>query len=168
VVKPPLPVREGGQFHLSCSVTGAVDPKFIWYKDNKFFINHTLARSNRFMKPDVQVLDSATVGILFVQEAGERDNGRFYCRVRITAEAYGITEPNFMFQQVEDRGLSRLPRRVDKMVDNLAEAATKTPFRSIVTASLDVFVATRPRIEVFPRSLTVLRNQVSTSNLFTV
>ena len=62
-------------------MTGAVDPKFIWYKDGKYLINTTMA--NRFMKPVVSVADSATVGVLTVREAGEWDNGRFYCRVGI-------------------------------------------------------------------------------------
>lgn len=70
----------GGQFHLSCSVAGAVDPKFIWYKDGRYLINATMA--SRFMKPYVRVVDSATVGVLVVQEAGEWDNGKFFCRVR--------------------------------------------------------------------------------------
>ena len=54
---------------------------------------------------------------------------------------------------MEDRQLSRL-LRVDKK-----EAETAIiPFRSSVTTSIDVFVATEPNIEVFPRTVTVIRN----------
>ena len=80
VVKPGGPIMRGGQFHLSCSVAGAVDPKFIWYKDGRYLINATMA--SRFMKPYVRAVDSDTVGVLVVQEAGEWDNGKFFCRVR--------------------------------------------------------------------------------------
>ena len=53
---------------------------------------------------------------------------------------------------MEDRELSRL-LRVDKQEGKRA----RIPFRSSVTTSLDVFVATEPKIEVFPRTLTVIR-----------
>ena len=92
-MKPGGPIRRGGQFHLSCSVTGAVDPKFIWYKDGRYLINATMA--NRFMRPDVRVTDSAAVGVLTVHEAGEWDNGRFYCRVRTGPGGTARLRPRF-------------------------------------------------------------------------
>lgn len=69
----------GGQFHLSCSVSGAIDPKFIWYKDGRYLINATMA--TRFMKPYMRAVDSDTIGVLVLQEASELDNGEFFCRV---------------------------------------------------------------------------------------
>ena len=54
---------------------------------------------------------------------------------------------------MEDRELSRLLR-----VDKREAKEQRIPFRSSVTTSRDVFVATEPKIEVFPRSLTVIRN----------
>ncbi len=53
---------------------------------------------------------------------------------------------------MEDRELSRLLR-----VDKREKERSKPPFRSWITTSLDVFVATEPKIEVFPRTLTVIR-----------
>ena len=62
---------------------------------------------------------------------------------------------------MEDRVLSRL-LRVDKR-----EKRSKPPFRSWITTSLDVFVATEPKIEVFPRTLTVIRfDKVRQSSAF--
>ena len=84
VVKPGGPIPRGGQFHLSCSVSGAVDPAFIWYKDARYLINATAA--SRFVKPYVRVVDAVTVGVLVVQEAAEWDNGKFFCRVRGSAK----------------------------------------------------------------------------------
>ena len=89
-MKPGGPIPRGGQFHLSCSVSGAVDPAFIWYKDARYLINATAA--SRFVKPYVRVVDAVTVGVLVVQEAAEWDNGKFFCRVRVTMQKVATCE----------------------------------------------------------------------------
>ncbi len=80
--RPSLPVRRSNQVHLSCIVTGVGRRnKFVWYKDSKFWVNETL--SKRFMATDVSYVDGETIGVLIIHDAGEWDNGRFYCGVRV-------------------------------------------------------------------------------------